>query len=403
MARNSVIGLVVLALIAGIATLTVRAVEGDTEVRITVRRLDDGRTEFGLQQRHGGGDWGERQLPQARYLPAEIDHDRWLNSSPLTVGAPAPAPVAARPQPGPNPPAGWKPARETIGTGEADLWYEVERDPLSDTLTTIVRTHANDFSIELVCAQGKFDVLVDWDYRFFYGDGEVILLRFDGGEIETVNWRSYRGATSGYSPDDDATFVERLKRSQTLTVQFGGGSSGGATIDLAGLFTTPAQPNIDYCGRSTPGGVALLGETNGLVFIDIEYWVSPHLDPTALTTGVTLRRGSGTLHMICDVDRLDIILNDSALWLWITEIESTPVTSVRLDGRAATTHRWMFVFSVESGISPDDDAAFIAQLRQARVLEFHINPGSGSQHIQLPLAGLFETPVQANLDYCGQY
>ena len=48
--------------------------------RIVARRLDDGRTEFGWQPASG-----ERVLPRARYFPADVGHQRWLNSSPVEV------------------------------------------------------------------------------------------------------------------------------------------------------------------------------------------------------------------------------------------------------------------------------------------------------------------------------
>ena len=48
--------------------------------RIVARRLDDGRTEFGWQP--AGAD---RVLPRLRYFPADVDHQRWLNSSPIEV------------------------------------------------------------------------------------------------------------------------------------------------------------------------------------------------------------------------------------------------------------------------------------------------------------------------------
>jgi len=68
------------------------------EVRITARLLENGKVEFGLQQREGDG-WGARQLPRVRYFPADADVGRWLNSSPVTVTAPARG-AATAPQPG---------------------------------------------------------------------------------------------------------------------------------------------------------------------------------------------------------------------------------------------------------------------------------------------------------------
>ena len=53
------------------------------EVRIVAQRLDDGRVEFGLQQRRDGS-WGERVLPRARFFPA-TGSGRWLSSSPVEL------------------------------------------------------------------------------------------------------------------------------------------------------------------------------------------------------------------------------------------------------------------------------------------------------------------------------
>ncbi len=58
-------------------------------VRITARRLADGRIEYGLQRRSEGGRWGERLLPARRFFPTTAEVGRWLVSSPVTVVAPA--------------------------------------------------------------------------------------------------------------------------------------------------------------------------------------------------------------------------------------------------------------------------------------------------------------------------
>ena len=63
-----------------------------TEVRITAQRLADGRTEFALQQREADGEWGERLLPPARFVPATARVGRWLSSTPLTVSLPEVSP-----------------------------------------------------------------------------------------------------------------------------------------------------------------------------------------------------------------------------------------------------------------------------------------------------------------------
>lgn len=78
--------LICLALIGliGVVAGAVYAAGGDSEVRISAFRHDDGRVEVGLQQRGADGGWGERTLPEARFLRPD-QTGRWLNSSPIAV------------------------------------------------------------------------------------------------------------------------------------------------------------------------------------------------------------------------------------------------------------------------------------------------------------------------------
>ena len=72
----TVAGLLVAVAVGTIGTLTVDSQsDGSTEVRITAQRLEDGRTEFGLQQRTADG-WSDRILPRGRYFPAEVETGR---------------------------------------------------------------------------------------------------------------------------------------------------------------------------------------------------------------------------------------------------------------------------------------------------------------------------------------
>ena len=61
------------------------AVSDSADVRIIARRLNNGRIEFGLEQRQSDDTWGGRQLPTARLFPATARVDSWLVSSPIAV------------------------------------------------------------------------------------------------------------------------------------------------------------------------------------------------------------------------------------------------------------------------------------------------------------------------------
>ena len=74
-------------LLIGMLLSDVTAGDGeDGDVRLSARRLDDGRVELALQQR-SDGQWSARQHPQARFLPTDADADVWHASSPLMLAA----------------------------------------------------------------------------------------------------------------------------------------------------------------------------------------------------------------------------------------------------------------------------------------------------------------------------
>ena len=75
------------------ATFTSAQAQSDDEAtgRIVVRRLDNGRVEFGWQPTGGA-----RVLPRQRYFPNDITHHRWLNSSPVEVDGAAIGRINAR-------------------------------------------------------------------------------------------------------------------------------------------------------------------------------------------------------------------------------------------------------------------------------------------------------------------
>ena len=61
--------------------------DGDAEVRVATRSLEDGRVEVAVQQRAGDADWSARQLPDARFLPADVEPGVWRVSSGVPISA----------------------------------------------------------------------------------------------------------------------------------------------------------------------------------------------------------------------------------------------------------------------------------------------------------------------------
>ena len=79
-----------LAVLAGavvVAPVAAQESADDVQVRIVARKLENGRIEFGLQQRQTDDTWGDRQLPRVRFFPTTARVDRWLASSALDLPA----------------------------------------------------------------------------------------------------------------------------------------------------------------------------------------------------------------------------------------------------------------------------------------------------------------------------
>ena len=78
---------VILLVAVGVGAWRIGAGGGaESEVRVAVRPLNDGRIELALQQRESDG-WGERLRPDARFLPPDAEPGRWLVSSPVALSA----------------------------------------------------------------------------------------------------------------------------------------------------------------------------------------------------------------------------------------------------------------------------------------------------------------------------
>ena len=56
------------------------------EARIVAQKLEDGRVEFGFQERARGGAWSNITLPQVRFFPTTAGVNSWLASSPVLLG-----------------------------------------------------------------------------------------------------------------------------------------------------------------------------------------------------------------------------------------------------------------------------------------------------------------------------
>ena len=223
-------------------------------VRIVARRLDDGRTEFGLQANGQTAPY----LPASRFFPANAAVGRWLRSSEINlnnVSDPVPANVPVR--------TGEVVLRSGNLDGytwnglEAILYYGTEDDPLDDTLFTWVGARANTdddlydtIRLQAACfPSGEYGVQFWEDGLPYDGDDPVsVRYRINDGEVVAESWWASRDGDSVFPSAEfelaiagaDKLVVRMSFYSRTLTATFTG---------LRAMWNTPVQPNLDYCGR----------------------------------------------------------------------------------------------------------------------------------------------------------
>ena len=253
--------LMIAALLAALAgSIALAATGGEAEVRINARQLEDGRVEFALQQRVDGG-WGERQLPRSRYFPANAGHNRWLNSTPMTVS------VASIEDDSDN--LDGEPTA-TTPSGDPGKWRSILHDAdwsgRRDVELILSADSPQGWQIRLDCTNSRRGVSV-WKYERFafdYDSGSSsVAWKFDGSStvhrtpplIEGGGWFFSEPSWDSrwYYPDgvlaDKGNWWATLAGKRSVEIQFGAGRwAETVSFDLRGLANAEAWPTIQNCG-----------------------------------------------------------------------------------------------------------------------------------------------------------
>lgn len=152
-----------------------------------------------------------------------------------------------------------------IQTGEGrtvqDVAYSVVQDPIDDALTTfvgVIDSEADQFAFEpatliIGCFEGQFAVLVS-GMPFTLLENELdVEYRFDEETAFADKWLIVDdgGFDTAVAAPNPREFAARLRAADTLVVRGTSNTEDTATAQfkLAGLFETPVQPNLDYCGE----------------------------------------------------------------------------------------------------------------------------------------------------------
>ena len=254
--KTSIILLLLAALAGSIAWA---ATSGEAEVRITARRLADGRTEFALQQRVDG-EWGERQLPASRYFPASVSHNRWLNSTSLTVSVVGSEMEDTAPTTSADTPQSARSIRTTAGEGVTDggahwlVWFDEFDDSRRSYVSLSARENNSLYNLGLALRCSENGTRLDgWLFNApisDINDQYTVTTRFDSKPATTLTLRQFSG-----SGDDvwinAQTYRQEIERgADKLAVRVVGYSrTVTVTFNLSTMREASTWPNIVACGN----------------------------------------------------------------------------------------------------------------------------------------------------------
>ena len=247
------------------------------------------------------------------------------------------------------------------------------------------------------------------------GPGEhVVRSRLDDGAWVEERW-STRIDGSGNTVADVGTIqgdYDRLLEAQTLELEFPSTPVMRRSFDLNALFDTPVQTNFDNCGAplwtqdttyvpilargQTSGSIsyrALMAQANDLVYSEISNHVSfPGAQGDRLGVEIGCNEGGSRFVRVG--------------WFKASETETLDVT-LEIDGREYEAEPWrVLTWTTESdswaAAQSPESSRLIARLRNASSLTVTID-GTDLPPMTFDLTGMFDTPIQENIDECGFY
>ena len=398
-------------------------------VRITAQLLENGRIEFGLHEVIDG-ELGERLLPRSRMFPTNPTVDRWLNSSSLVLSVRNQGDVPMDDETGETDTAEpvWTPITEAqSGTTEAGAYYQIDYPERYDgERRSYIHVDADEapaqFRGQIQGQPVRFRIWCHRGERIYQveyhptTDGEYpVRSRIDGGEWTESTWQ-IRTTDRGFTYAAPQLDYEALRMGTTLEIELEIKIPGSIvlprTFDLETLFGTPVQANIENCG------VPVWPEPQAtyVPVVNVDGSTSDALFWNARLVGDDVLSSVSILASVAASPLGFLQLTNSCLggerFLNIDELERTDAeflnVRLELDGVSLSTEAWAVEparhldgTKVSSAAAPNVER-LAAQLRNASSLTVTID-GSGLPPVTFDLTGMFDTPVQANIDNCGNY
>ena len=396
--------------------------ESGHTVRISARAQEDGRIEFALQEIIDG-EPAERIFPRLNKFPASPDVGKWLYSSAiqLTGAEPSveePMPEESNETDDPNPADSdeptWTPITdEQQGTTDAGASYMISYPEWTDgerftqiSVLASERTSDSDgppVALAVYCWPNG-DRRADINHLPIAAGTHTVRSRVDDRDWaeQELTFNAHSNEGSWFTVADD---YEAMRAGSTLEVEIHSNPMWQGSFNLAALFTTPVQTNIDNCGvpvwpEPEPTYVPWTGEEQFSASVDYRAYVSGDGVNTDIHNRVPTDgavNGQHMFHVSCWADGTS--LNMQVLGFPMGEQRPIEVTITFADGSTHVSD-WRVSDWNGNGVQTALPSNLLARFIESSSATFTIE-GVEYSPMTFDLTSTFETPVQENIDNCG--
>ena len=246
----------------------------------------------------------------------------------------------------------------------------------------------------------------------------VVRLHIDAGPVETQRWQFVKHFAGDLlldvsaRPPSSAALYQELTNASTLTVEVLDTGVAETTFELAKMFTTPVEGNLRHCGRYVPGRTRPVagdhtpvrgtrGRTAGGVAWEAIHYGGRVINSSASAPGVAAGADLGVLELAVGCDSRT---GGSISVVGLPSFERGFVQApFQIEGLEPATSTW-HVFDVgliTYGIVIDPGFLFYDVLASDSISIDFTQLGLGP--VTFDLSDAFTTPIQENLERCGQY
>ena len=310
------------------------------------------------------------------------------------------------------------------GSVSPAITYTTRYDAGSESVWTEVSSHAlvegavgGRLSLELTCWQAGYLSLSVRGFPVNEARATTVRFRIDDGPDMTERWEFEKHFVDGVPIDSGVRTVrpvvlyEQLSHASRLTIEVVDSSIPETAFDLAGMFETPVEGNLQHCGRYAPGQTRpVIGEYAPLIDLEgrsepgVRWEVLSYSDGSFSSRVAIPAKADGA-----DMGVLELVIG-CAWWGPTVEVVGLPggdgelvTASLRLDDGAPATGSWYaYLHDSVSRTTRIEPIFLFYELMRAKSVMLDFGE-LGIESATLDLTDAFTTPIQQNLERCGQY